>query len=418
MAERSLAFVVQRYGAEVVGGSESLCRVIAEMMSSYGPVDVLTSCADDYITWRDTYPAGRSSLNGVTVRRFPVDFERPQAFNEVMGAILGGLPLSAYDKQKSLMRAAIARSSTEQQLTCLKLQGPYSTPLLSYLAERSRDYDLVVFFTYLYATTFYGSQKTPAAKTVLVPTAHDEAPIFFPVFRNMFARFPAYIFLTIEERRFMEEAFDIDEAIKTTAGMPVELPATPDADRFRANYGINEPFVLYAGRLDPSKGCDELLAYFRAARGQLPEHTKLVLIGSRAMDIPADRDVLYLGMLSEQDKVDAMAAASVFVNPSRFESFSIVVLEAMLCGTPVLVNGISEVLRGHVLRSRAGLYYQTAYEFVEAIRLLLGDGELRQRLGRNGMSYVAANYSLATVKKRYLTFFARAQAVAELERSR
>jgi glycosyltransferase involved in cell wall biosynthesis len=355
------------------------------------------------MTWKDEYPAGVSTLNSVTVRRFPVDSERDHhRFNQTLGAILGGMPLAAYPQHQALMREAIARSPLEQQLACLKLQGPYSTPLLKYLAAHHQDYDLIAFFTYLYPTTFFGSRQVPAIKTVLIPTAHDEAPIYFPLFQEMFARFPAYVFLTPEERHLIEETFSINGALKATIGMPVELANQPDPLRFRGKYGIEGPFLLYAGRLDPSKGCDELFRFFRAARCHLPPDLKLVLIGSHMMDVPHDANIRYLGMLSEQDKADAMAAATVMVNPSPFESFSIVVLEAMLCGTPALVNGRCEVLKGHVRRSSGGLYYETYCEFVEVLRLLLGDETLRSRLGKNGAEYVKQNYRCEIVKRRYL----------------
>ncbi len=284
----------------------------------------------------------------------------------------------------------------------MRLEGPYSTPLLDYLAAHHQDYSQIVFFTYLYPTTFFGSQQVPASKTILVPTAHDEAPIFFPVFRQMFERFPAFIFLAPEERAFIEQTFAVDEAQKMTIGMPVELTSVPDAARFRAKYRINQPFLLYAGRIDPSKGCNRLLSYYRAARRHLP--LPLILIGNKVMDLPRDPDIRYLGMLPEQDKLDAMAAATVLINPSPFESFSIVVLEAMLCGTPVLVNGHCEVLRGHVRRSNGGLYYETGFEFVEALRLMLADDELRTRMGENGATYVQRNYARDAVGMAYLSF--------------
>jgi glycosyltransferase involved in cell wall biosynthesis len=407
MSRRPLAFVIQRYGDELVGGSESLCRAVAEMLVPDRPVQVLTTCAKDYTTWKNEYRPGVSTFNGVRLRRFPVDFERDRRFHQAFGAILGGMPLTAYPQHKALMRQIVARSPVEQQLACLKLQGPYSTPLLQYLAAHHQDYEQIVFFTYLYPTTFYGSQQVPPHKTVLVPTAHDEAPIHFPVFRQMFARFPAYVFLTPEERRFVEDTFDVQDALKATIGMPVELAADPDPARFRAKYGLDGPFLLYAGRLDPSKGCDELIRFYRAARGHLPRGLSLVLIGNRAMDLPRDPDIRYLGMLSEQDKVDAMSAAALVVNPSPFESFSIVILEALLCGTPVLVSGRSDVLRGHVRRSSGGLYYETYYEFVEAIRWMLGDPALRSRLGTNGAEYVRRNYSHANVKQRFTALFDR-----------
>ncbi|MDD3826907.1 MAG: glycosyltransferase family 4 protein [Anaerolineae bacterium] len=409
MAERPLAFVVQRYGPEIVGGSEALCRAVAEMIAPRHPVEVLTTCARDYRTWRNELPAGTSELNGVRVRRFAVDFERDARFHELLDTILGHVPLSAYPRHRARVRAHIARSTAQQQQDCLKLQGPYSTPLLDFLASRHQDYGLVVFFTYLYPTTFFGCQQVPAAKTVLVPTAHDEAPIHLPIFRSMFARFPAHIFLTPEERLFVQRTFDLKDALQATIGMPVELSGLPDPERFRQKYGIPAPFLLYAGRIDSSKGCEELIRFFGAAQHHLPPEVELVLCGQLAMELPVNCRIRYLGLLSEQDKIDAMAAATLLVNPSPFESFSIVVLEAMLCGTPVLVNGQCEVLKGHVRRSRGGLYYDTGYEFVEALRLLLGDESLRAGMGANGMAYVVQNYHHSVVEERYWAALSRAE---------
>lgn len=409
MGDRPLAFVVQRYGPDIVGGSEALCRVVAEMIATRRPVEVLTTCARDYTTWRNELPAGTSELNGVTVRRFTVDFQRDERFHELLGTILGHVPLSAYPQRRAQVREHIARSTAQQQHDCLKQQGPYSTPLLDFLSRRHADYALVVFFTYLYPTTFFGCQQVPAAKTVLVPTAHDEAPIHMAVFQPMFARFPAYIFLTPEEKRFVEGTFALKGALQATIGMPVEVAGQPDRERFRRKYGIREPFLLYAGRIDSSKGCEELFRLFSAAQNHLPPEVELVLFGQLAMELPTDRRIRYLGQLPEQDKADAMAAARLLVNPSPFESFSIVVLEAMLCGTPVLVNGQCEVLKGHVRRSCGGLYYDTGYEFVEALRLLLYDDALRARMGANGGAYVTHNYHRSVVEERYHAALARAE---------
>ena len=208
--ERPLAFVVQRYGPDIVGGSEALVSHSGRIaVCLHKPVEVLTSCARDYMTWRNEHKPGDYTLNGVRIRRFPVDFERDHRFDEAMSTILGGMPLGAYHQHRALMRALIGRSSAEQQLACLKLEGPYSTPLLNYLETHHEDYSRIVFFTYLYPTTYFGSQRVPASKMVLIPTAHDEAPIFFPIFRQMFERFPAFIFLSPEERAFVERTFAV-----------------------------------------------------------------------------------------------------------------------------------------------------------------------------------------------------------------
>jgi glycosyltransferase involved in cell wall biosynthesis len=221
--------------------------------------------------------------------------------------------------------------------------------------------------------------------------------------------------LTPEERRFLEETFEVAHAFKATIGMPVDAAAEPNPRRFRDKYKIQGPFLLYAGRLDPSKGCDDLLRFYLAGRRHLPPATPLIHIGSRVMGTPRDPQIRYLGMLPEQDKLDAMAAASIVINPSPFESFSIVTLEAMSCGTPVLVNGRSEVLKGHVQRSSGGLYYETYFEFVEAIRWMLDDHALRSRLGGNGVEYVKRNYSRENVKRRYMALFERVGKAARKE---
>ena len=82
-----VAVVVQRYGADINGGAELHARYIAEHLARHVQVEVLTTCATDYITWRNALPAGVETVHGVTVRRFPVARERePDEFGQLSRA--------------------------------------------------------------------------------------------------------------------------------------------------------------------------------------------------------------------------------------------------------------------------------------------------------------------------------------------
>jgi glycosyltransferase involved in cell wall biosynthesis len=107
-----------------------------------------------------------------------------------------------------------------------------------------------------------------------------------------------------------------------------------------------------------------------------------------------------LGYLSEDDKLAAMAAADVYVHPSPNESFSIVMMEAWLQGTPALVWGLCEVTRYHVAKSGGGLWFSSFPEFDVAIGRLLEDGPLARHMARGGARYVRDEFSWEAVVTR------------------
>ncbi|MCY4495596.1 MAG: glycosyltransferase family 4 protein, partial [Acidimicrobiaceae bacterium] len=113
--------------------------------------------------------------------------------------------------------------------------------------------------------------------------------------------------------------------------------------------------------------------------------------------------VVCLGPVSEEHKFGLLAAADVLVNPSPLESFSLVVLEAWLAGTAVLVNGWCDPTRDHCVQSGGGLWYRNFLEFEVALNRLLDDTELRARLARAGKSYTTKYYSWPAVRRRYFS---------------
>jgi glycosyltransferase involved in cell wall biosynthesis len=384
-SRRSLdvAFVIQRYGPDVTGGSESLARAVAERLAAHHRITVLTTCARDYVTWRNELPEGTERIGGVEVLRFPVEEERDlEAFNR---------------HSEPLYRRERTR---EEELDWLRRQGPYVPRLVRHLESIRDRYDAVVFFTYLYYPTYWGL-KTAPERSVLVPTTHDEPPLRFSIYADVFARPRAFGFLTPAEEALVRSRFPLGDRPALVTGIGVGEPGAPDVDSFRIRHDVHNPYVLYAGRIDAGKGCDEMLAFYARYRRACRGAADLILIGNLAMEPLRVPGVRYLGYLSEEEKTAAMAGARVIVCPSPYESLSIVLLEAFAHGTPGLVSARSAVLKDHCLRSNGGLWYGDADEFVEALDLLVGSAELRRALGASGREYVARHYRWEAVLARY-----------------
>jgi len=425
-----IAFIVQRYGAEVLGGSEHLCRLLAERLAPQHDVDVLTTCARDYVTWKNDYPEGSDRIRGVVVRRFANAVTRDiDAFNRYSEWIYTH-PHSRTD-----------------EMEWLKQQGPWCPSLIEHLRRHHQQYDVLIFFTYLYAPTVLGLEIAPS-RSVLVSTAHDEPAIRLEIFKEVFGRPAALCYLTESERRFVTEQFAERPFLEEVTGVGVDLsqnqpyprmPPAPDEDTapaaddsadaaatpldddlsrgfplhllargavFRRRHRLYGPLVLYGGRIDPGKGCEELIEYFSNYVKEGGDAT-LALMGVKLMLLPEEPFIRFAGTLSDRERLQALEAATVVVCPSPYESLSLLALEALSVGTPILANARSAVLVEHCTRSNGGLYYADREEFAECLKVLIGDARLRSALGRNGRDYVRRNYRWDVVLAKYEQIFAK-----------
>jgi glycosyltransferase involved in cell wall biosynthesis len=378
-----IAFVVQRYGTEVMGGSELHCRLLAERLDAAGhAVSVYTTCAKDYIAWRNDYPPGWSRLNGVEVKRYPVDKARDIAsFNDYSDWIFANEHSEADERE------------------WLDRQGPSTPALLEALEKEEGAHDHFIFFTYLYFTTYWGLKRINGKKT-LVPTAHDEPALRLRLMKEVFAAPAAFMFNTEAERNMLGRHFPFSGKYQDIVGVGVEFSEDLDTAGFRKKHGLERPFILYAGRIEPGKGCRELVDYFLDYAGSNPG-LDLVLIGNLLMDLPADPRIRYLGFVSPREKNEAMAAAELTVHPSHFESLCMAAIESLAVKTPILVQAEAEPLREHCLRGQCGLYYSGAEEFASALGLLAGDEKLRRLFGANGYAYVLRNYDWPKIIEKY-----------------
>lgn len=381
---KKVAFIVQRCGLEVNGGAESHCLSIAKQMSAHWKTEILTTCAVDYLSWKNYYPAGIHEVSGVKVRRFPVAEERNiNKFNEI----------------SDLMRPHINAISTDEQESWMRLQGPWSPDLINFVKNSKGLYDAFIFFAYLYATTYFVLPLVKD-KAFLAPLAHDEWPIYFSMWNKLFNMPRAFIFNTNEEKDFLKTRFPQSHLKGPVVGVAVDPPGKCNGKGFRQRYNIKDPFLLYVGRIDPEKGCNELLECFLNFNKKTRFKRKLVLLGKPVMEIPIHPDIISLGFVDEQTKWDALAESQLLVMPSPYESLSMVLLEAWSMGKPVLVNGRCKVLVGQCRRSQGGLWYENQAEFETAVEELAGEKGFQ--LGEQGKKFVQKEYSWPVIKKAYL----------------
>ena len=372
--KKKILFVVQRYGLEVNGGAELHCRQLAERLKDEYDVSVLTTCAIDYVTWKNEYKEGIEHINGVKVIRKKVDFERNQKkFNKISAKL---------NNEKDNINLGI-----EWQ----EAQGPHSSELIKYLEDHKDDYDVIIFLTYLYYTTYFGLKVAPE-KSILIPTAHDEPPIYYSIFNETFNLPKAILYSTTTERDFVNERFKNDYIESDIVGLGVDINENAQDIDLEKTFDIKDDYVVYIGRIDESKGCKEMFEYFLEYKKIYNSNLKLVLAGKSAMEIPGNKDIVTLGFVSEDEKVNLIRKSKLLILPSKFESLSLSTLEAMYLKVPVLLNGKCEVLKQHAILSNGGLYYENKWEFIETLDYLIRNSKIAERMGENGRKYVDVNY--------------------------
>lgn len=391
-----LLFAVQRYGAGATGGAEAACRQFATRLAARGhEVEVVTSCATDYLTWADAMPPGVAVEDGVTVHRLPVAAPRDLAR-------FGPLDQRAVDGHRPT--AGVVEEAW------MLAQGPRLAGYRLWLDRRLGGVDALVCWTYLYATTWEAlGAASGVVPTVLHAAAHDEPQLAAGIFDRVLAAPAAHAWFTPEERELVERRLGSGPRRGAVVGIGADLGVGGDAARFRARIGTDRPYVLYVGRIDTAKGVDRLHRRFTAARpGGDPAGPALVLVGDGPLELPEHPDVVRVGRVDDATRADAIAGCAGLLQPSRYESFSLVLTEAWAGGRPVVVEAGSPVLAGQVGRSGGGVAVSGAAAWAAAIDELVADRHLGDRLGAAGRRYLEAHLTWGAVLDRYEELLDRA----------
>lgn len=377
------AFVVPRYGPAIIGGAETAARVLAEhlvALKGWG-VDVLTSCADDFVTWSDVYPEGEESINGVRVERFASTAGRDPSFHPYSAALL----------------ADPEGVSLDDAERWIDLQGPVSPSMVD--AAIGSEADVLVFYPYLYYPTVRTIDRV-SAPTVLHPAAHDEPALRLPVFNRVFAAADGLVFQTEAERELVQRRFPVASHHQLLLGLGVD-----DPDQVEGRGPVSEsPYLICLGRVDRHKGTSLLAALFSRYKERHPGPLRLVLAGPVVEAPGAHPDIDVVGPVTDDEKWRLLLGAVALVSPSPWEAFSLVVAEAWSARTPVVVNAACAATVEHCHRSGGGVRFAGFGEFEVAVELLCSDEEARRGFGARGRAYVDQRFRWPLVIDRYAAF--------------
>lgn len=395
-----VTYVAPWYGPDVPGGAEAETRRTTQQLRRAGlDVEVLTTCLRDlYSDWgRNHHRPGLTEIEGVPVRRFPVEQRDRAAFDRLNWRLMNNLPISAAEEQ-------------------VFINEMIRVPELYAFMRREAARRLYIFTPYMFSTTYFGAQVCPE-RSIIIPCLHEESYVHLGIYRQVLPAVRGLAFYTEAENRLADRLFAPRAGqIRRVVGGGVDADFTSDEARFRRKYGLAGSILLYAGRREAGKNTPLLLDYWARYvqdEGRDRDLT-LVLIGPGEVQIPpaAAGRTVDLGFVPVQDKHDAYAAAAVFCMPSVHESFSIAVMESWLAGRPCLVHAGCDVTVEHSRQANGGLYFGNYDEFAAGLDFLLDHPQTAAQLGRQGRAYVLSSFTWDKVLPRYRQLFSEATAWA------
>ena len=407
MAKEKIALVTIRYGKDINGGAEYHCRMLAERLVDDYDVEVFTTCVRNYNTGMNELPEGEENINGVLVRRFkaaPIDREKHKLYSKE--------EKPARKWRRLLFRIGILKylanifpvwkCKHELELNAFLSYLFYSPDMRKFIRDNKDGYKVFIPVNMAESTTFFTAIEAPE-KTILIPTMHNQG-IFFKAIQTEVMTKVAYIGFNAEaEQKLAENVFGKHMSPHGIISVGIEETEPASWAETQKKYKLPEDFLLYVGRVDPNK-MGKIFDYFARYKAKYPQSLlQLVLVGGINFDqLPFERqDVIYTGFVSDEEKMAILQHAKIVINPSKFESLSLILLEAMSQGKPMIVNGKCEVLREHCVKSDyAALYYTTKSDFIAKLYKLDTSKSLRLEMGKKAVKYVRENYDWSIILMR------------------
>lgn len=386
---KKIYFITPWFGSRS-GGAEIYVEKISHFLAEKNlPITVLTTTSKSpFDDWdKDYYSAGEESVGKLKLIRFPVDPRCLPTYIEYYNLISKGTQIS--QEQEELYFSNTIRSSAMEK----------------YISENKKD-SLFFSIPYPYGVSYFGGVAA-LPNLIPIPCLHNEPTAWFKITKDLFEKSLGILFLTVPEKQLATTVYSLKGKPNTVigGGIPNNINASPE--RFKKQFGIDEPFILYVGRKVPGKGIDVLLDFWTKLKEENKIKCKLVIIGGGELPNiinPSLYDIVDLGSAEETTKYDAIAACLALVHLSTKESLSIVLLEAWSLNKPVIVSELCPVTSYQVLNSLGGISIKDYYDFKISVNSLLTNPHLAKKMGENGKKYVEQYYTWEKVAESFIDF--------------
>jgi glycosyltransferase involved in cell wall biosynthesis len=390
VTRRRIAIVTPWYGPEASGGAETLAREFAVHLSQADDVTILTTTGRSFLAdWGSNYfKPGRTKERGYEVLRFRVGRRNNDEFHRINGELMKA---SRADWDELVLHRARLEPFIDDSIN--------SPGLEDYLrGSEAAKYDAVVFVPYLYGVVVRGIEAYPGPAHLL-PCLHDEAYARLPRLEDLFHRAASLLFnsegeaelaLRIYGPGILHKCHVIGAGISLPAG---DAPSVP----------MSEPYFLFLGRRDATKGLDFLIEAFKLYRQSSRSGYSLVLAGpgNNPYDDP-EQGIRDLGFVDEGTKRALLRQARALVQPSVNESYSRVIMEAWREGLPVVARAGCLATATAVDRSGGGFVAEGLDSWCETFsRIELANSEELKDLGRRGLAYAALHSNWDNVVEQF-----------------
>mgnify|MGYP003364072704 CR=1 FL=1 len=401
-----IAFVVVRYGKDINGGAEYHCKMLAERLVNNYQVEVLTTCVKDYTTGKNVYPEGVETINNVLVRRFKAEptIDRNTLLQSTRKA------RKASKLRKFLYKFHILAPISfffpvwtyrEKWEVDEFIGSPlYSSSLIAFIKEHQDDYNVFIPITIDHPAVIFTALHVPR-KTIVIPTMHYLRSSFRSVMTKVFTKVAYIAFNTHAEEKLAQRIFGFHMSSHGIVSVGYELATPADWKNTSSKYQLPPEYLLYVGRIDRYK-LNKIFDYF-ATYKQIHKESQLkfVVVGGLFCEPYEHPDILYTGFVDDHEKRSIIEHAKIVINPSKYESLSLILLETMALKKPILVNAHCNVMKEHCKKSNhAALTYHGKRDFIKKLHLINSSEILRTKMGEKGAIYIKNNYNWELIIQR------------------